>query len=313
LSREYIQSVRDKINKDPELVLSTIFHVLFETLKMFSTVSPFITEKIYQNLKDEFELNGESIHLFDWPESSENLIDLKLENNFLIAKQIIQAGLSAREKSGVGVRWPLNKITIVSRSEEVNDSVKALESLILSKLNIKNIEFKEKSDSFNVELSPNRTKIGKDFKKDAPKIIRRMADKIMKDLSEGVTTSIDKFSLNKDHVLMKQIVPDHLQISEFKLGHIILDTEVNKELETEGYVRELIRRLQDLRKELKLKKLDKINLSLETDLDISSWKEFLKDRIGINELTFGVRDYKDFRKFEIKNHKFAIHFEVFNN
>jgi len=313
LSREYIQSVRDKINKDPELVLNTIFHVLFETLKMFSTVAPFITEKIYQNLKSEFALDKESIHLFDWPKSSENLIDIKLENNFLIAKQIIQAGLSAREKSGVGVRWPLNKLTIVSQSEEVCGSVGILENLILSKLNVKKIEIKEKSDSFDIELSPNKTKIGKDFKKDAPKIISGLTDKIMKDLFKGVPTFVDKFSLNKDHILVKQIVPDNLHISEFKFGHVMLDTEVSNELETEGYVRELARRLQDLRKELNLKKLDKINLSLETDFDISSWKDFLKDRIGIENLTIGSMNYKDFREFKIKNHKFVVNFEIFNN
>ena len=313
LSREYIQSVRDKINKDPELVLNTIFHVLFDTLKMFSTVAPFITEKIYQNLKEEFGLNVESIHLFDWPEPSESLIDVKLENNFLIAKQIVQAGLAAREKSGFGVRWPLNKITVVSRNKDVREAISSLEGLILSKLNIKSIEFKEKSDSFSVELSPNKTAIGRDFKRDAPKIIRDMNEKIMKDIIEEKPTFINKFSLNKEHVFVKQIVPDNLKVSEFKHGHVVLDSEITKELETEGYVRELIRRLQDLRKEFKLNKVDKINISIDSDLDISSWNGFLKERVGINDLVFGEKDYSEFRKFEIKDHKFSVHFEIFNN
>ena len=310
LSREYIQSVRDKINKDPELVLNTIFHVLFETLKMLSTVSPFITEKIYQNLEEEFGLKVESIHLFDWPEASESLIDTKLENNFLIAKQIIQAGLSSREKSGFGVRWPLEKITVVSGNKDVRESISSLEGFILSKLNVKKIDFKEKSGSFNVELSPNKTSLGRDFKRDSPKIIIKMSEKVMKDIVEGKPTFIDKFNLNKEHVLVKQMVPDNLNVSEFKLGHVILDIELTKDLETEGYVRELARRLQDLRKEIKLKKVDKINISIKTDLDISSWEKFLKERVGINNLIFGEKDYSEFREFKIKDHKFGIHFEI---
>ena len=135
----------------------------------------------------------------------------------------------------------------------------------------------------------------------------------MGEIVEGKQTIIDKFNLNKDHVLVKQIVPDNLKVSEFKYGHVILDSKVTKELEIEGYVRELIRRLQDLRKEIKLKKSDKINLSIETDLDISSWENFLKERIGINDLVLGDKGYSEFREFEIKDHKFKIHFEIFNN
>ena len=310
LSREYIQSVREKVNKNPKLVLSTIFKVLFETIKILSTIAPFITEKIYQNLKKEFGLEKESIHLFDWPKVDKKYIDEKLESNFLIAKQIIQSGLSAREKSQIGLRWPLNEIIIVSRSEEVEKAIKELKSFILYRLNVKNIRLEKENKLFKTILSPNKSEIGKDFKKDSSLIIDKLNDSVMKDLVKDGFAFVDKFRLITKHINIKETIPDNLKVSEFKFGNVIIDTNLTKEVEIEGYVREVIRRLQDFRKEKGLKKQDKVNISISCDLNLSNWSKLIKDRVGIEKLTFDEKNYQYNIEFKIKEHNFIISFGI---
>jgi isoleucyl-tRNA synthetase len=310
LSREYIKSTREKISKNPEMVLTVIFKVLFEILKMLSTVTPFLTEKIYQTLKQELNLTEESIHHFSWPNPNEDLIDESLEENFSIARQIIQAGLAAREKAKVGVRWPLREIKIITSSNNVVVTAKKLEKLILSKLNIKSIKFEEENNIFELELSPNKTTIGRDFKQDSPFILQNINEEMMQEILRNGATFLEKFNIRKEHLLVKQKIPENLRVSKFKQGSIILETEVNEDLELEGFARELIRRLQDLRKEKGLKKQDKINLAVSTKLDLSNFKEMIKKRVGINNLSLEKKEFKYFHNFKIKDEEFEIYFEV---
>ncbi len=310
LSREYIKATREKINREPEVVLNVIFKVLFETLKMLSTVTPFITEKIYQRLKEELNLTEESIHHFSWPEPNEKLIDETLEKNFSIARQIIQAGLSSREKAKIGVRWPLSEIKIISSTEEVEKAAIRLENFILSKLNVKSMAFEKESEAFELEVSPNRTTIGRDFKQDSPFIVQNLTEELMKDILRNGATFLEKFNVRKEHLLIKQKIPEHLKVSEFRGGSVILETEIGEELEKEGFARELIRRLQDLRKEKGLKKQDKINLSIKAPINLSKFKEMIQTKIGTKELTFELKDYEYFDKFRIKDKEFEISFNI---
>ena len=125
-----MQYTRDKIQKKPELVLSTIYKVLLDTIKMLSTISPFVTEKIFLELKKEFNLKEESISLCDWPKYDKKKINKDLEEEVRFADQIIKSGLSAREKIKTGVRWPLKNITVVSNSDAAERTIKNLKELI---------------------------------------------------------------------------------------------------------------------------------------------------------------------------------------
>ena len=310
LSREYIKATREKINQNPEVVLTVIFKVLFETLKMLGTVTPFLTEKIYQDLKKELILSEESIHLFNWPTPDEDLIDEALEENFSIARQVIQAGLSAREKAKIGVRWPLSEIKIITSSQTVKKSIKHLENLVLSKLNVKSITFEDESKAFELELAPNKTTIGRDFKQDSPFIIKNLNEELMRDILRNGATFLEKFNIRKEHILVKQKIPDHIKVSEFKKGSLILETKTDEDLEREGFAREIIRRLQDLRKEKGLTKQDKINLSLSSKLDFSKYNRMIKKVVGISNLYNEEKEYPYFDKFKIKNQEFNVSFEI---
>ncbi|MBT6735436.1 class I tRNA ligase family protein, partial [Candidatus Woesearchaeota archaeon] len=310
LSRNYMQYTRDKIQKKPELVLSTIYKVLLDTIKMLSTISPFVTEKIFLELKKEFNLKEESISLCDWPKYDKKKINKDLEEEVRFADQIIKSGLSAREKIKTGVRWPLKNITVVSNSDAAERTIKNLKELIKSKLNIKDILYEKTFSGARLEIVPNYSQIGKDFQKDSLIIRKELNDDLLTELNEKGTLKINKFELNKSHIIVKEHLPENLVSSEFNRGKVILETEVNEELEKEGFARELMRRIQDIRKENDLKKQDKINLAIISELDISKWGDMIKSKVGANNLDFEKKLYPIKDKLEIKSKKFEIYIEI---
>ncbi|MFW6282910.1 MAG: isoleucine--tRNA ligase, partial [Minisyncoccales bacterium] len=164
LSRTYIQFVREKINsgtkEEKEACVYTIFKVIFETLKLFAPICPMITEDLYLKLKENFSLEKESIHLYDYPKVDENLLDNELEKEIGIIKNIIAAGLNAREKISLGVRWPLPEIVIETKDDNVFKAIKNYSDLIKNQLNIENISLEKLEMKINVK--PNYKKIGPD-------------------------------------------------------------------------------------------------------------------------------------------------------
>ena len=308
LSREYIQSTREKIHEKPKLVLSTIYKVLLETTKMLSTVSPFISEKVYQNLKIPFNLEKESVSLEDWPEYNSKFIDEALEKQLSIVQDITKAGLAAREKAKKGVRWPLKELKIISSKEEVKQTLDNFKELLKSKLNIKEIISDTSYKFEEITLSPNKSEIGKDFKRDAPLINEKLDSKLLNEIYKKGEISIDKFKLTREHIFVEEIMPDNLTFSEFKLGKVILNTEVTEELEKEGFTREVIRRIQDLRKEKGLKKKDLINLSISSKYNLEKFKKFIKEKVGASLIELKDMSYENKDEFEVKGHKFKISF-----
>ncbi|MCX6711782.1 MAG: class I tRNA ligase family protein, partial [Candidatus Woesearchaeota archaeon] len=237
LSRTYIQLIREKISsgseQDKKTVLYTIYKVLIESLTLFSTVSPFITEKIYQNIKNEFKLKEESIHLFKWPKENSKLINKKLEQAVSISNSTIKEILAQREKVQLGIRWPLPEVTITSKHSK---DLKLVIPLIKTQTNVKKIILKE--GNLKIELN----------------------------------------------------------------------TNITKELEQEGFVRELTRRIQSLRKQNNLVKSDRIDLSIVSSYSLEKWKKEIQNKVNARSLDFKEIKHPIYSKEKIKNQEFDVYF-----
>ncbi|MDP6642216.1 MAG: isoleucine--tRNA ligase [Candidatus Nanoarchaeia archaeon] len=229
LSRGYIQFVRDRLAEGDETSKTVLSEVYLNLIKLCGPIIPFVTEKIYQDLKKELKLKEESIHLNSWPKENKKLIDKKLEENFELGKKVMQEILSERENAKIGIRWPLSKAEILV---EEPTKIKSLQSLIENQTNIK------------------------------------------------------KLILKKGKLKVK------------------LDTKLTKELEQEGFARELTRRIQNLRKKSGLKKQDSITLNLNTNYDLGKFIEELKDKVGAKSLTNKLT--KTSLKQNIKGKEFLI-------
>jgi isoleucyl-tRNA synthetase len=303
LSRVYIQQVRETLAvgdiEDKKKVLKIITHCLEEILKLLAPIAPFITEKMYLNLKDNFEATQDSIHLTSWPKPDSNLINKKLEESYGIAEKIIQSGLRAREKSQIGLRWPVKDIHIESKSPVISEIKENLSDIIKSQLNTQNLFFIDKFDKVEKKVKVNYKNLGSEFGKLTPKIIQELTQ-IDNNLIASDLESKGKFILSVDgeditikekHVDFEHIVPDNFEFADFKDGVLYLNKDSDEELLAKGYAREIMRRVQSLRKNAGLNKSDLIDIkfySKDTDLIeiIKDNKEELSLKIGSRSVSF---------------------------
>ena len=324
LSRTYLQLTREKINdeKGAALVLHTSFNVLLESLRMFTTIAPFISERIYLNLKEAFDLKEESINLFSWPNPDEKLIDNGLEKNFEIMEDVVQSGLAAREKIQLGVRWPLREVVIVTKDEKVIKAVEELEDVIKVQLNVKGIRITKSLPGIRRSVKTDYAKIGPEFGDLAPKIIAKIAT----DSSETVLGHIEKegkykikvngkkISILKEHLIISREVPSKYQEAELRKGFIYLDRELDDELEAEGYSREITRRVQMLRKKAGLEKSDRITLFIKSDEELvamlNNFEDLIKEKVGAKILKISElnpsKKHKHTSKEKVKQKEFEL-------
>lgn len=260
LSRTYVQLVRDKASvgsdNDKEVVLYTLYHVLLETLKLFAPVAPFISEQMYQNLKAAFKLPEESVHLCAWPVADKKKIDAVLEQQMMIASQVVEAVLAAREKARLSLRWPVKAVTVVTEKNEVRKAVEQLKDIIKTQANTKD-------------------------------------------------------------VLIAQEVPAGQQVTKFKDGTVALDTARTPELDAEGFAREIMRRIQALRKEAGLDKKDQITVLLQADKDfvalLRPWAATIEEKVGAKVMRLSdqppARKHQHESAEKVKDRSFTIYFD----
>ena len=329
LSRTYIQMVRDKSSigtrEEKEACIYSIYQVLIEGLKMFSIISPFISETIYLNLKDEFNLNQESISHFTWPKSNTKKINLKLEENFEIIKQIIQSSLAAREKAKLSLRWPIKELVVVTKNKQVSKAVKTLSNIIVMQINTKSVIIKDNLPNVKTTIKPDYRNIGRKYGKFSPKIIETLNENTNKVLASIEKSNKYEFKIGKDKIKIvsdmlsfSHKVPDGFSGSDFKQGSTYVNIERTTELEAEGYSREVTRNIQQARKQAGLKKTDQIKLFIQTSKNmvdnLKQFKSEIKDKVGAFEITISLNQveskFKFNKEFKIKKESFSISFNL---
>jgi len=142
LSRGYIQITRERLAEENNNAKAVLREVYFGLLKLLAPICPFITEKIWQELREKKIVSEESMHLSSWPKADRKFIDEKLENFFENVLKIIEAGLSARDKAQIGLKWPLAKAVISFEGKLGKELIEIIER----QLNVKKVELKTGKD-----------------------------------------------------------------------------------------------------------------------------------------------------------------------
>jgi isoleucyl-tRNA synthetase len=325
LSRTYVQMIRDKSvlgnEEDKQVVVYTLTKCIMNVIKMLNTVSPFITEAIYHNFKEEFNLTEESLSEHSWPEIEESKIDYNLEEEINITKQIIQGCLYAREKVQIGLRWPVKEIIVESKRDDVIKAVEELREVIKKQVNAKEITIVNSLPGVKVNLKPDNGALGKSFRDKAPEIIAELMntspETILKHLEEDNYYSVKgEYRVTRDMVVIERDVPSNFVSAELKKGFVYLNTERSAELEAEGYAREISRNVQQFRKQSGLVKTDKIKLFVKMSPDMKEMlekhKDDIKDKVGAERLDFSavepVTKHEVHKEFDVKSNKFEIWF-----
>lgn len=329
LSRTYIQLTREKssVGSDDEkrVVLYTAYNVLLDSLKLFAPITPFITEMMYQNIRHEFRLREESIHLLEWPKCDESQINKELEDSMVIVSEIVQSALAVREKIQLGVRWPLKEIVIATKDNNVMNAVEKLKDIIKKQVNVKEIGLVESMKDVKMKIKADYSQIGPDFGDLAPKVIAQLTidspETVLKHINEKGKYSFKSdgqvLNIVKEHLIVTREVPHPYEEGNFRSGSVYLNREMTDELEAEGFAREIMRRVQALRKKAGLQKSDNISLFIKTDEELlemlKPWNLVIKDKVGASQ--FKISELEPSKKHafvsreKVKGKEFEIFFD----
>ncbi len=287
LSNWYIRRNRRRfwsteLDNDKKAVYNTTYEILLGISKMIAPFIPFTAEELYQKLAD-----GESVHLEYYPKTDEELIDGDLEEKMDLVRNLVGLGRASRETARLKVRQPLREVVIDGKYE---DMVKDLIPLIKEELNVKDVVFEEDLSEFmNYTLKPNFRIVGSILGKNVntfAKVLSQLDSReTVEKLENGETIDLDlngeNFEVEKDHVLVTISSKEGFDVAMENNLFVILDTTLDQELIQEGYAREFVSKIQQMRKSKDYEVLDNINIfydgSEEIEAALDKYEDFIKE------------------------------------
>jgi len=280
LSNWYIRLSRRRFWKgemtdDKRAAYETLYTCLETLAQLMSPVAPFFADWLYRNLTVTDKTAEQSVHLTLWKEGDANLIDTDLNERMLYAQDISSMVLSLRKISKINVRQPLEKILIPSLNGDFEQKISKVADYILSETNVKHIEFITDTHGIVMKkLKPNFKSLGKKVGKDMSLVKSALEEMNQDDIQRletdgfiNVSGSNDvqyKIDLNEDVEIFAEDIPGW-QVTNLGSLTVALDVTISEELKQEGISRELVNRVQNLRKELNFEVTDRIKVSLQND------------------------------------------------
>ena len=246
------------------------FQTLLECLKTVSILSSPISPFFMDNLFQDLTMNNESVHLTDFPNYSESLINKELQTKIRKSQEICSLALSLRKKEKIKVRQPLNKIIIPYRNDLEKESLTDISEFIKSEINVKNVELVGDSSKILVKKAkPNFKLLGPKFGKDL-KIVSSIINNLKSAEIEKIENEKALVLENNIEILLEDIEIYFEDIEGWQVVSengttIALDTNINEELKNEGIAREIVNRIQNFRKDSGFNVSDKIIIEIENN------------------------------------------------
>ncbi len=295
LSNWYIRRNRDRfwaseLDNSKKAVYKTTYDVLVGLSKMIAPIVPFTSENLYTKLTDE-----ESVHLSNFPKYNEKLINLKLEEKMDTVRDLISMGRKVREEVKIKVRQPIKEVILDKKLKKI---IGDLTSLIEEELNVKEIKFESDLDSYiNYEIKPNFKVCGKLFGSNVKALSEYLSKISKEDINKLENGEVLKITLNETEYDLDKEMLD-IRVNS-KAGYntginnnlfIILNTTLTEELISEGVARELVSKVQNLRKTKDFNIMDRINIyyySEDNLMDkIKDYIDFIKKETLCDSLIF---------------------------
>ncbi|GHT34304.1 hypothetical protein FACS189434_10220 [Bacteroidia bacterium] len=280
LSNWYVRLNRKRfwggeMNADKLAAYQTLYECLVVVAKLMSPIAPFYADKLYLDLTSE----NKSVHLTDFPKYNENLIDKNLEECMNLAQQISSMILALRRKAEKKVRQPLLKAVVPTSEQKTFEQIKYVAELIKSEVNIKELEVLQPNvdlENLVKKIKPNFKTLGKKYGKQMKEIAAAFGGFSQQEISEieksGEYTlklpSGDVLLAAEDVEITTEDMPGWTVTNEGRLT-VALDITVTPELEREGIARELVNRIQNLRKQNGYEITDKISIRIEAKTEIN--------------------------------------------
>ena len=292
LSNWYVRLCRRRFwkgeyQKDKIAAYQTLWECLLTLTQLIAPVAPFYSDRLYQDLTENTaNKKSASVHLSSFPLVNPDTIDIALENRINIARNITSLGLSLRKKEQIKVRQPLKTMMVVVKGLEGKSEIEKIQAQLCSEVNVKSIELIDDESNILVkEIKPNFKVLGPRFGKDVGQvvaIINAFGDAEIKILEQEQKININ---LNEKNIILElsDVEITSKDIEGWLVAHgngltVALDITLNEDLINEGIARELVNRIQNIRKDSGLEVTDKIEISFLANTD-------LKQRIE-NNITY---------------------------
>ena len=304
LSRLYVRSVRRRVwieeqTWDKQAVYATLYYVLKRLILVMAPITPYLAEKLYQllRLKDD----PESVHLCRWPKPDEKFIDEELEDQMEIARYTISEGISLRQKHGRKLRWPVKAVIISPHSPRVHKTLKNLGDFIKSQVNtfeLKILNVGEKPEGVKITVKPVYEKLGPKLGKDLKEVVDRLRSLDGEQVRNAIQLSGSfklvlsrggSIELTDEDVSFEEKLPENLTGFSGKFADIYIDLSETKEVIAQSLAREVVRRIQVMRKEMDLIVSDYINAEIfledREDVDLlSQMRDFITEEVRAKNL-----------------------------
>jgi len=269
LSHWYIRLVRrrfwlEKKSRDKLAAYAVLHHALRTWLSLAAPMMPFVTETIYRESFRGTEPKGpETVHMTRWPVASRRWINKTLEEEVKIVQHISEGVASARQSKKIKLRQPVSDILVVSDKPVVRRTVKSLHDLLLQQTNAKHLRLVGITEAERLKrliVEPNFKSVGPAFRGDANKVAQALRTKDGRELlrafkADGhfpLKTDHEDYKITSEMVTLREEMPENYALGSFDEGRVYVDLTIPADLVSEGFVRDVIRRLQEMRKRLDL-------------------------------------------------------------
>ena len=298
LSNWYVRLNRRRFWDGDRAALATLRQTLITLSKLLAPAIPFISEEIYQNLVAGVEPDApDSVHLAAWPQSDESAIDDRLHADMALAQKVTTLGRAARESVALKIRQPVQRVVVRARSEEENAGLERLSRLLLTELNAKELGFADEAgDLVDVTVFPLPKQLGQKYGRGYPVIRSKFAAMDQRELAANFDAGESLTVEGEDHdyvvepedVEIRRTPHAGLAVAEDSGYLVAVSTKLTPELELEGHARELVRRIQQLRKDSDLDISDRIKLTLSDNPLLTSLLSAHQDYLVSETLTLDV-------------------------
>jgi len=284
---------------DKNTAYATLYHLLVKLMKLLAPFIPFLTEAMYQNLVRNVRSSAYlSVHHTSWPETDQSTLDEQLLEGMSLARQVASLGLSARNSAGLKVRQPLARVIVYAGGKRSLQP--ELVDIVTDELNVKACEFVEQvGDLVSYRILPDNKTLGPRFGSDFPSVRTALAerdpDKMAAAVNAGLPIVLEvqgkNVEIEADAILVQTEPAEGLAVASDKLATVAVDATLTPELRAEGLAREVVRRIQAMRKNADFDIADRITTYYQGDQDlvavIETWGNYIMAETLTTELVVG--------------------------
>jgi isoleucyl-tRNA synthetase len=299
ISRWYVQLVRPRmwLEEDaPEKIhaYETMYYVMRVLIRLMAPFTPHITEMMYQNLKTGTD--PASVHMLDWSAGVEEFIDERLEKDMDVARSFDDAVANARQAGKRKLRWPVSKTVVVTDSDQTLAAIERLHDICTVRANSREVSVqKGRWDRIGWKAEPVMRAIGPQFGKEGPTVKKLIenadGNRLKEELDRSGSVELEGYLLQAEHLSFSEHLPDEVFAAQMDNATVYVDVALTPDLEAEGYSREVIRRIQEMRRQLDLNVEDFIVAEVEVDdervcgLLQGSWRDAIMQEVRAELLT----------------------------